>query len=85
MSYVKQNNARGNDESASDITEKYDEIERLLKDGHKNDMKMRELDAESNAMQDDDLTFCVRDLADEESTVAVENLSLASFAMQLSR
>lgn len=86
LSSVKQSDARGNDDSANNITEKYDEIKRLMKDGHKKDMKIKELEAELKAMQDDDLTFGTRDFAEEESTVAeAANVGLRSLNDELAK
>lgn len=86
LSSLKQSNTRGNDESTGDITEKYDEIKRLKKDGHKKDMKIKQLEAELKAMQDDDLTFGARDFAEEESTVAeAANVGLRSLNDELAK
>lgn len=63
--------------SSGNIAEKYDEVKRLMKDGLEKDMKIKELEnrilrqeAELKAMQDDDLTFGMRDYEEEETTIA---------------
>lgn len=70
---VKAANTNG---STDNITEKYDEIKRLMKEGIDKDVRIRELENrvqkqqdELKAMQDDDLTFGVRgDYEEEEET-----------------